>query len=73
MKRFLLRHQRQGETGFVIGLRIGNYTYGCWLGYGKPVWWKPRFIGRGKAKYGLGFGWLILCIRVQIVEMEKEL
>jgi hypothetical protein len=73
MRRFLFRHQREGETGFVAVLRIGDYAYGGWLGYGKPIWWKPRFLGRGNCKYGFGFGWLVLCFNVQIVELEKKI
>ncbi len=52
-------------------LRLGNYAYACLLGYGKPVWWKPRFIGQGNAQYGAGFGWLLLCFRVQVFGIEK--
>lgn len=71
MKRFLFRYHSESPAGFVIYFRLGHYGYGIWLGYGKPVWWKPRLIGRGKADYGFGFGWLLLCCRVQVRKIEK--
>jgi len=36
------------------------------------VWWKPRLLGKGDdgARLGFGFGWLLLCFQVKIVELE---
>ena len=70
MKRFLFRHIKSIETGFVVGVRLRSRSYAIWLGYGKPIWWKPRFLGRGKGIYGFGFGWLLLCFRVQVFELD---
>ncbi|KKN91126.1 hypothetical protein LCGC14_0219910 [marine sediment metagenome] len=69
---FRFRHRRQGETGYVAILWRGNWALAAWCGYGKPVWWKPRFMGKGNARYGFGFGWLLLCFRVHIIELKKE-
>lgn len=71
-KRFLFRHDRSPHTGFVGGVRMGHHVLIGWLGYGKPVWWKPRFIGKGKAKYGFGFGWLLLCFKIQVVSVKNS-
>ena len=74
-KRFQLIHRRQGETGYIAILRLGKFAYAGWIGYGKPVWWMPRFLGSGNGeycKYGFGFGWLLLCFRVQIVSLDKK-
>lgn len=72
MRKFLCIHTKKPETGFAIGVRLGDWVYGVWLGYGKPIWWKPRFIDRGNAHYGIGFGWLFLCFRVQIIKYKKK-
>ena len=74
MDRFLFRHERSDESGFAAGIRFGHYGFLGWLGYGKPVWWKPRFFGKkdGLTVFGFGFGWLLLCFQVQIVELRKE-
>jgi hypothetical protein len=69
MKRFQFKRELEHPTGFALGLRIGEHTYGFWLGYGRPVWWKPHFIGREKSKFGFGIGWLLLCFRVQVFEV----
>lgn len=68
-KRFLFKHKYVPHTGFVVGFRSGRHVYCGWLGYGKPVWWKPRFIGRGKAIFGFGFGWLLTCFKIQVFEV----
>jgi hypothetical protein len=70
-KRFSFSHIKGPEGGFILGLGLFNHVFAAWLGYGKPVWWKPRFMGRGSSKYGFGFGWLLLCFRVQIYELEE--
>lgn len=64
-KRFLFRRSKV-ERGFVIATRLFDYTCAVWFGYGKPVWWKPRFFGRGESKYGFGLGWLLLCFSIQV-------
>lgn len=66
MRRLLFKHFREGDKGFAFGLRIGSWTYAGYFGYGFPVWWIPRVIGRGKARLGFGFGWLLFCIRFQV-------
>lgn len=68
-KYFLYKHEENDPTGFCFGARLCKHVYAVWLGYGKPVWWKPRLIGRGKSKYGFGFGWLLLCCRIQVFEV----
>lgn len=74
MIRFVFKHLMEHEPGFnniskgfIAVVHINGWSYGVWLGYREPIWWKPRFIGRGKAHYGAGFGWLFLCFRVQIL------
>lgn len=71
MKRFIFKHIKRQEQGFVVGVYIGNYTYNAWLGYGKPIWWKPHFIGRSTTLWGIGFGWLLLCFRVAVIRVRK--
>jgi len=63
MKRFIFRYDKEYPKGFVMGLRLHNWSIAIWLGYGKPIWWKPRFIGSGRTEYGFGFGWLFWCLR----------
>jgi len=72
MDRFFFNHNRGLMKGFAFGFRFLHHGYLAWLGYGKPVWWKPRLLGRGNdgARYGFGFGWLVLCFQVKIVELE---
>lgn len=72
MKRFSFEHIIRGGTGYIVVLRIGKRAYAGWLGYGKPVWWKPRFLKGGKGYEGFGFGWLLLCFRVAMVGPDKE-
>ena len=55
---------RESGPGFIIAVKCGQWALASWLGYGKPVWWKPRFTW-------VGFGWLILCFKVQIIELER--
>ncbi len=62
-------HKRKYPMGFAIGCRVGKYMYGFWIGYGRPTWWKPRFFGPENAKFGFGFGWLLLCFQVQVFEV----
>ena len=71
-KRFLFHNVRGVENGFACGFRFRHHGYLAWLGYGKPVWWKPRLLGKGDdgARLGFGFGWLLLCFQVKIVELE---
>jgi len=69
MKRFIFKHVRNHEHGFAVGLRLGRRGYLGWLGYGRPVWWKPRLLNDG-ARLGFGLGWLLLCFQVKIVELE---
>ena len=72
-ERFIFEHRNKSlHTGFVIGFKLFDHAFVGWLGYGKPVWWKPRFSGRGVASYGCGFGWLLLCFRIQVFEIEIE-
>lgn len=74
MKRFIFIHTDKPETGFVVGLRIRDRGYLGWLGYGFPVWWKPRLLNNKDdgARFSFGFGWLLLCLQVKIVELELE-
>jgi hypothetical protein len=79
MKRFIFKHKRQSdfshpdcETGYAAALRFGKWAIVTWCGYGKPVWWKPRFSGKGSCLCGFGFGWLLLCFRVHVIELKKE-
>jgi len=37
MKRFVFKHIRNNEQGFACVILLGNFSYGVWLGYGKPV------------------------------------
>ena len=71
MNRFKFRHVTQEETGFILLVRLGKFVYAGWIGYGKPVWWKPRFLGCGEKPciFGFGFGWLLLCFQIRIVKM----
>lgn len=73
MKRFIFKHITVGDKGFIIGTKIGHYAYLMWIGYGKPIWWKPRFIGRVFAKYGIGFGWIFLCCHVQVYDIRGNI
>lgn len=72
MKRFLFCHKRGVvENGFVCGFRFRHHGYIAWIGYGHPVCWKPKLLGRkkdGKCR-GVGFGWLLLCFQMKIVEL----
>lgn len=70
-KRFMFSHIKGPEYGFAFGFTLFSHFLTVWIGYGKPVWWKPRLIGRDKAKYGFGFGWLLLCLKVQVYELEE--
>jgi len=60
------KHIVEPERGFVFAIGWKQHSIGLWIGYGKPIWWKPRLIGRGSAKYGFGAGWLALCCRIQV-------
>lgn len=74
MKRFIFSHERGVKKGFVCGFRFRHHCYLAWLGYGKPVWWKPRLLygGNGGARLGVGFGWLLLCLQVRIMKLEID-
>jgi len=74
MNRFYFnRHSGYGSNGLVVAVRFyGKMALGAWLGYGKPVWWKPRVIGKGRALWGIGFGWLFLCFRVQVIKLKQK-
>ena len=69
MKRFIFRHIGGSQKGFIAAIRFRRWVISVWLGYGKPVWWKPRFIGRGVHDWGVGLGWLLLCFRVQVINV----
>lgn len=72
MRKFLCRHiKKPYDTGFVMGVKLGDWTYAIWLGYGRPIWWKPRFIRKGNIRHGFGFGWLLLCLQVRIIELKN--
>jgi len=55
------------DGGLGLGFRIGVRTYAAYLGYGLPIWWVPQFAGKGEATWGFGFGWLLLCVRFQMM------
>jgi len=60
------------ENGLVLGLLIGNYIFGLWMGFGLPVWWLPSLLWKTNknAKFDLGVGWLLLCMRFQVFKGE---
>lgn len=57
--------------GIAFGFRIRKIVFGFYLGYGRPVWWIPKFIGRGRADFGFGLGWLLLSFRMQVYIHSK--
>lgn len=71
MKRFLFCHKRGVENGLVCGFRFRHHGYLAWMGYGKPIWWKPRLLSCGADGVfrSVGFGWLLLCFQVGIIEL----
>jgi len=73
MERFLFNHDRGTHKGFACAFRFRRHKYIVLrLGYGKPVWWKPRLLGgrEDDDRKGIGFGWLFLCFQMKIVELE---
>ena len=75
MRKFICKHiTKKFGSGFCVFVCIDNWVYTVWLGYGKPLWRKPKIITTRKEDYRLplynvGFGWLLLCFQVQIFQV----